>query len=79
MDGFTLSGALRGIPTGVIGGFLMEYVHFLSPFIITTIGIAVEVWFIVKYGKFFQKSEEIAPVTKKSRTELDYTKKLEVP
>ncbi len=68
-----------GIPTGVIGGFLMEYVHFLSPFIITTIGIAVEVWFIVKYGKFFQKSEEIAPVTKKSRTELDYTKKLEVP
>jgi MFS family permease len=42
---------LGGIPNGVIGGFLMEYVHFLAPIIITTVGVAVEIWYIIKYGK----------------------------
>ena len=56
---------IGGIPTGVIGGFLMEYVHFLAPFIITTIGVAVEIWYIIKYGKNYQKSEENASITKK--------------
>ena len=56
---------IGGIPTGVIGGFLMEYVHFLAPFIITTIGVAVEIWYIIKYGKNYQKIEENASITKK--------------
>jgi MFS family permease len=48
---------LGGIPTGVIGGFLMEYVHFLTPFIITTIGVVIEIWYINKYGKNLNKKE----------------------
>jgi MFS family permease len=40
---------IGGIPTGIIGGFLIEYVHFLAPLIITTIGVAVEIWYLSKY------------------------------
>ncbi|MHA1987398.1 MAG: MFS transporter [Promethearchaeota archaeon] len=40
---------IGGIPTGILGGFLIEYVHFLAPFIITTIGVAIEIWYLSKY------------------------------
>jgi MFS family permease len=40
---------IGGIPTGIISGFLMEYVHFLAPIIITTIGVAIEIWYLSKY------------------------------
>ena len=37
------------IPTGIIGALLIEYVHYLAPFIITSIGIIVEIWFLFKF------------------------------
>ena len=37
------------IPTGIIGALLIENVHYLAPFIITTIGIFVEIWFLFKF------------------------------
>lgn len=39
------------IPTGVIGGILIEKVNYLAPFIITSIGIVFEIWFLLKYFK----------------------------
>jgi len=49
---------IGGIPTGVVGGFLMEFIHFLTPFIITTIGVAVEIWYIINYANNLNKVEE---------------------
>ncbi len=43
---------IRGIafiPTGIIGALLIENVHYLAPFIITSIGILVEIWFLLKF------------------------------
>jgi len=37
------------IPTGIIGAILIENVHYLAPFIITSIGIIVEIWFLFKF------------------------------
>ena len=37
------------IPTGIIGALLIENVHYLAPFIITSIGIIVEIWFLFKF------------------------------
>jgi MFS family permease len=37
------------IPTGIIGALLIENVHYLAPFIITSIGILVEIWFLFKF------------------------------
>ena len=40
---------LAFIPTGIIGALLIENVHYLAPFIITSIGIIVEIWFLFKF------------------------------
>ena len=37
------------IPTGIIGALLIENVHYLAPFVITSIGIIVEIWFLFKF------------------------------
>jgi len=37
------------IPTGIIGAILIENVHYLAPFMITSIGILVEIWFLFKF------------------------------
>ncbi|MFW9999993.1 MAG: MFS transporter [Candidatus Hodarchaeota archaeon] len=37
------------IPTGIIGGLLVEYIHYISPFIFSTIGLLFEILFIIKY------------------------------
>jgi predicted MFS family arabinose efflux permease len=42
----------RGIgmmPTGAIGGFLAESVHYIAPFAVGLVGLFVEVWFLMKY------------------------------
>ena len=43
---------IRGIallPTGILGGFLVEFIHYIIPFIITVIGILFLIWFLFKY------------------------------
>ena len=43
---------LRGIgfmPTGIIGGFLVESVNYVIPFILSFIGILFLIWFLSKY------------------------------
>jgi len=43
---------IKGIgfmPTGIIGGFLIEYTNYVTPFIITFIGILFEIWFLFKF------------------------------
>ncbi|MHA2122702.1 MAG: MFS transporter, partial [Promethearchaeota archaeon] len=43
---------IRGIgfiPTGIIAGFLMEYVNYVTPFLITILGIFVLIWILFKY------------------------------
>ncbi len=45
---------VRGIgmmPTGAIGGFLAENVHYTVPFIVGLAGLFLEVWFLMKYFK----------------------------
>jgi hypothetical protein len=45
---------VRGIgmmPTGAIGGFLAESVHYTTPFIVGLAGLFLEVWFLMKYFK----------------------------
>ncbi len=45
---------IRGIgmmPTGAIGGFLAESVHYIAPFAVGLAGLFVEVWFLMKYFK----------------------------
>lgn len=37
------------IPTGIIGALLIENVNYLAPFIITSIGIVVEIWYLFKF------------------------------
>lgn len=47
---------IRGIgmlPTGIIGGFLVDFVHYTAPFFVTMVGIIVEIWFLMKWGKEF--------------------------
>ncbi|MFW9940344.1 MAG: MFS transporter [Candidatus Thorarchaeota archaeon] len=55
---------LGGIPTGFLGGLLIEYVHFLTPFIITTIGVMIEIWYIIKFGDNLTDIEEKPVITK---------------
>ena len=55
---------LGGIPTGLLGGLLIEYVHFLAPFIITTIGVIIEIWYVIKYGENLKNIEEKSVITK---------------
>lgn len=45
-------GLIRGlgfIPTGYIGGFLFENVHYIAPLLISFIGIFFEIWYLSKY------------------------------
>ncbi len=37
------------IPTSIIGALLIENVHYIAPFIVTSIGIIVEIWFLFKF------------------------------
>jgi MFS family permease len=49
---YGLLGVLKGIafmPTAIIGGFLIENVSYITPFIITLVGIPIEIWFLIKY------------------------------
>ncbi|MFX1448804.1 MAG: MFS transporter [Promethearchaeota archaeon] len=42
----------RGIglmPTGAIGGFLAENIHYTAPFTVSLIGLVFEIWFLFKY------------------------------
>ena len=45
---------IRGIgmmPTGAIGGFLAESIHYTAPFAVGLIGLVFEIWFLMKYFK----------------------------
>jgi len=37
------------IPTGIIAGLLIDYVHFIAPFILSIIGIFFLIWVLHKY------------------------------
>ncbi|TFG23613.1 MAG: MFS transporter [Promethearchaeota archaeon] len=45
----TFARGLGYIPTGIIGAFLIENVNYLAPFIFSSIGIIVEIWFLLKF------------------------------
>ena len=45
---------IRGMgmmPTGAIGGFLAESVHYIAPFAVGLVGLVFEIWFLAKYFK----------------------------
>ena len=45
---------IRGLgmmPTGAIGGFLAESVHYIAPFAVGLVGLVFEIWFLIKYFK----------------------------
>ncbi len=51
-ESYGIVGFIRGIgfiPTGYIGGFLMESVHYLAPLIISFSLIFIEIWYLFKY------------------------------
>lgn len=51
-ESYGIVGFIRGIgfiPTGYIGGFLMESVHYLAPLIISFTLIFIEIWYLFKY------------------------------
>ena len=51
-ESYGIVGFIRGIgfiPTGYIGGFLMESVHYLAPLIISFFLIFIEIWYLFKY------------------------------
>jgi len=53
-ESYGIVGFVRGvgyIPTGYIGGFLIENVNYILPFILTSIGILFEIWYLIKYLK----------------------------
>ncbi len=37
------------IPTGIIGGLIVEYIHYIAPFIFSIIGIIIELIFLLKF------------------------------
>jgi len=43
-----------GIPTGIIGGFLIHNIHFIAPFILSTVGLIFEIWYIARHGHEFE-------------------------
>lgn len=47
---------LGAIPTGILGGLLIQSLGFISPFIITLIGIIIILWYLHKYGHYFEDS-----------------------
>lgn len=51
-ESYGIVGFIRGIgfiPTGYIGGFLMESVHYIAPLIISFTLIFLEIWYLFKY------------------------------
>ncbi|UCC19661.1 MAG: MFS transporter [Promethearchaeota archaeon] len=49
---YGIVGFIRGIgfiPTGYIGGFLVDNVHYIAPLIISFVGIFFETWYLYKY------------------------------
>ncbi len=51
-ESYGIVGFIRGlgfIPTGYIGGFLMENVHYLAPLILSFTLIFLEIWYLFKY------------------------------
>lgn len=51
-ESYGIVGMMRGIgflPTGFLGGFLIENVHYVAPLFISFIGIFVEIWYLSKY------------------------------
>jgi len=51
-ESYGVVGLIRGlgfIPTGYIGGFLFENVHYIAPLLISFIGIFFEIWYLSKY------------------------------
>ncbi|MFW9896741.1 MAG: MFS transporter [Candidatus Thorarchaeota archaeon] len=51
-ESYGISGLLRGIgflPTGYIGGFLIENVHYIAPLFVSFFGIFIEIWYLAKY------------------------------
>jgi MFS family permease len=51
-ESYGISNFLNGIgfiPTGIIGGFLIEKVSYIIPFILSFIGILFLIWFLSKY------------------------------
>ncbi|NHJ21693.1 MAG: MFS transporter [Candidatus Lokiarchaeota archaeon] len=39
------------MPTGAIAGFLAENVHYMAPFVVSFVGLFVEIWFLRRYFK----------------------------
>jgi MFS family permease len=51
-ESYGIVGMIRGIgfiPTGYIGGFLVQNVHYIAPLFISFIGIFFEIWYLSKY------------------------------
>lgn len=51
-ESYGMVGMIRGlgfIPTGYIGGFLVESVHYIAPLFISFFGIFFEIWYLFKY------------------------------
>ncbi len=51
-ESFGIISLIRGvglIPTGIIAGLLIEYVNYITPFIITILGILVLIWILLKH------------------------------
>jgi len=51
-ESYGVVGMIRGIgfiPTGYIGGFLVQNVHYVAPLFISFIGIFFEIWYLSKY------------------------------
>ena len=51
-ESYGLASFIKGVAfilTGIIGALLIENVHYLASFIITSIGIIVEIWFLFKF------------------------------
>jgi MFS family permease len=51
-ESFGIISLIRGvgiIPTGIIAGLLIEYVNYVTPFIITILGILVLIWILLKH------------------------------
>jgi MFS family permease len=51
-ESFGIASLIRGIgsiPTGIIAGLLIDYVHYVAPFILSIIGILFLIWILRKY------------------------------
>ncbi|MHA1602449.1 MAG: MFS transporter, partial [Promethearchaeota archaeon] len=51
-EAYGMAGLVKGLaymPTGLIGGLLIDHIHYIAPFIFTCLGIIVEIWYLVKF------------------------------